>query len=526
MRVISVDEMREIERRAEVEYGLTSPLLMEHAGRSVAEILAARLGGEISGMEVVVLIGPGNNGGDGRVMARHLAQMGAKLTLFDWKTRQLEQFSAGALVPSAPMSAAPVITPAGDDLAGLRDAVARADVVVDALLGTGHSRPLDPTMRAALDLARAEHARRRQLFILAVDLPSGLNADTGALDEGTLAADLTVTLAFPKTGLFLFPGAEAVGELVVGEIGLPPEMSIPPGLELLDAPLAHTLLPKRPLDSNKGTYGKVMVVAGSPSFLGAAYLAAAAAAHVGAGLVTLATTPERAQVYAIKMSEATYCLLPPDAADPRLRAQTVLEGLAGYRSLVIGPGLSQASGVRPFVEAIFAGLRSLPDDRRPRLIVDADALNALATRDHWWEILPPQSVLTPHPGEMARLRGGETVSSGGPDRLAVARECAQAWGHVVVLKGACTLIASPEGSLRVNWPPNPALATAGTGDVLSGAIGGLLAQGLAPFDAASAAVHLHSRAGLRVSERIGDAGLLAGDLLPELPCAIAEVRGA
>ncbi len=519
MRVVSVDEMREIERRAEAEYGLTSPMLMERAGQSVAEILAARLGGEMAGMEVVALIGPGNNGGDGRVMARHLGRIGANLTLFDWKTRQLERLSGAS-------ESAASTTSAGDDLAGLRDALTRADVVVDALLGTGHSRPLDPTMRAALGLAQAERARRRQVFVVAVDLPSGLNADTGEVDEGTIPADLTVTLAFPKTGLFLFPGAAMVGELMVGEIGLPPEMSIPAGLELLDAPLVHGLLPKRPLDSNKGTYGKVMVVAGSPSFLGAAYLASAAAGRVGAGLVTLATTPERAHIYATKLSEATYCLLPPEDADPRQRAQAVLEGLSGYRALVIGPGLSQAPTVRAFVEAIFAGLRAMPESERPRLIVDADALNALSTRDTWWEQLPLNSVLTPHPGEMARLRGGEKVSGGGVDRLAVAQECARVWGHMIVLKGACALIASPEGGLRINWPPNPALATAGTGDVLSGAIGGLLAQGCSPFDAASAGVYLHSRAGLRVSERIGDAGLLAGDLLPELPCAIAEVKGA
>lgn len=516
MRVVSVDEMRGIEQRAEAEYGLTSPMLMERAGRSVAEALAARLGGDVAGRAVVTLVGPGNNGGDGRVMARYLAEMGAHLTLFEWKTRQLTHLPEDVAHPAVTDDA---------DLSGLRAAIARADVVADALLGTGHARPLDATMRAALALAREERARRHQLLILAVDIPSGLDADTGALDEGTLAADLTVTLAFPKVGLYLFPGADTVGEIQVGEIGLPPEMSVPLGLELIDAPLVRGLLPVRRLESNKGTYGKVMVVAGSSAYLGAAYLAAAAAGRVGAGLVTLATTADRAPFYAIKLSEATYALLPPDDADPRLRADAVLDGLGGYRALVVGPGLGQASSVRPFLEAIFAGLRALPDDQRPHLIVDADGLNALATRDRWWELLPPRTVLTPHPGEMTRLRGGERVSGGGADRLAVARECAAAWGHVVVLKGACALVATPEGALRINWPPNPALATAGTGDVLSGVVGGLLAQGAEPFAAASAAVHLHSRAGLRVSARLGDAGLLASDLLPELPYAIAEVKG-
>jgi len=516
MRVVSVDEMREIERRADAEYGLDGQALMERAGRSIAEALAEQSGGDVGGVEVVALVGPGNNGGDGRVMARYLAGAGAHVTLFDWKTRELSYLP--------PQSGADEPAPVGADMAELREAVAQADVVADALLGTGHSRPLDPTMRAALAVVQQER-ERRPLVVLAVDVPSGLNADTGALDEGTLVADLTVTLAFPKTGMFLFPGAETVGELAVGDIGLPADMSVPPGLELLDAKLIRGLLPVRRLESNKGTYGKVMVVAGSSAFLGAAYLASAAAGRVGAGLVTLATTAERAPFYAIKLSEATYALLPPDDADPHERGDAVMDALKGYRALVIGPGLGQTPSVRPFLEAIFARLRALPDDERPRLIVDADGLNALATRDHWWDMLPPNTVLTPHPGEMTRLRGGEQVSGGGADRLAVARECAQAWGHVVVLKGACTLVASPEGALHVNWPPNAALATAGTGDVLSGVVGGLLAQGVEPFAAASAAVHLHSRAGLRVSERQGDAGLLAGDLLPELPYAIAEVKG-
>ena len=158
-------------------------------------------------------------------------------------------------------------------------------------------------------------------------------------------------------------------------------------------------------------------------------------------------------------------------------------------------------------------------------MVDADGLNALAKLDQWWRLLPPQTILTPHPGEMARLRGGVAVSGGGADRLAVAREAARAWGHIVVLKGACTLIASPEGALRINGTPNPALATAGTGDVLAGTTAGLLAQGMAPYDAACAAVYLHALAGLRVHAHLGDAGLLAGDLLAELPLARQDVQG-
>ena len=519
MRVVSVDEMRAIERRAAEDYHLDSPTLMEHAGRSVAEALRRWLDGAVRGLRVLTLAGPGNNGGDGRVMNRYLAEWGAQITTWRWRDNVIES-TAGE-------------TPAGDDLAGLRAALAEADVVADALLGTGHARPLDPRMRQALALVAEQRERlapqaapgRPRPLVLAVDLPSGLDADTGAVDAGALPADLTVTLAFPKTGLILFPGAGYLGELVVGAIGLPAEMPIPAGFETLTSAEARALAPARPADSNKGTYGKLMALAGSPQFIGAAALCGASAARVGAGLVTIATTPERASVYAATLPEVTYLPLPPDDADPTVRARTLLEGLRGYTALVVGPGLSQAPGIKPFLLEIFAGLRALPEAARPRLLVDADGLNTLATEARWWERLPAGTVITPHPGEMARLRGGAQVSSGGADRLAVAAQAARDWNLVVVLKGACPLIAAPDGALRVNWSPNPALATAGTGDVLAGVIGGLLAQGLAPYAAASLGVYLHALAGARVRDRLGEAGAVAPDLIPELPLALRQTRG-
>ncbi len=214
MRVVTVEQMREVERRAETEYGLTSPTLMEHAGRGIAEALREHGGGSVADLNVLVLVGPGNNGGDGRVMGRYLADEGARLTEYLWKENVVTS-DVGTY-------------PAGESLDVLREAVGQADVVADAFLGTGSSRPLDPRMSAALALVREERARR-PLVVVAVDLPSGLNADTGAVDPGALAADLTVTLAFPKIGLFFFPGASFVGELEVGGIGLPDEMTIPPG---------------------------------------------------------------------------------------------------------------------------------------------------------------------------------------------------------------------------------------------------------------------------------------------------------
>ena len=505
MKVVTVAEMVAVEQQAERDYGLTSPTLMEEAGRSVAEAVRARLDGEVGGLKAVVLAGPGNNGGDGRVAARYLGEAGAHITIYDWKQARLEVDGQ--------------TTPVGENLGELAAALEAADVVLDALLGTGHARPLAPTMAAACALVTRERQRRPDLYVVAVDLPSGLNADTGAVDPGTLAADLTVTLAFPKVGLLLFPGASYVGELQVGGIGLPETMPVTAELEMLDGALVAPTLPRRPLDSNKGTFGKALALAGSSHYLGAAYLVCGAAARVGAGLVTLATLPELAPFYATMLPEITYALLPPESAPPDARAQAVLDNLGGYRALVVGPGLGQSPTTATLLEYLFAGLTALPAGQRPHLVVDADGLNNLAKLDHWWQRLPPRTILTPHPGEMSRLLGGATVSGGGADRLTVAHEAARDWGHIVVLKGACTLIASPEGALRINGIANPALATAGTGDVLAGTVAGLLAQGMEPYEAACAAVYLHALAGLRVSAHVGDAGLLAGDLLAELPPA-------
>jgi hydroxyethylthiazole kinase-like uncharacterized protein yjeF len=511
MRVVSVEEMRAIEARAGTEYGLDSPALMERAGRSVAEAVRDLLGGAVAGRGVVTLVGPGNNGGDGLVMGRYLEGWGARVTNYRWREATLERMDGTLAV--------------GEDLEELREALAGADVIVDALLGTGHARPLHPVMREALALAAQTRERRPETRIVALDLPSGLNADTGAVDEGTIAADMTVTLAFPKTGLFIFPGAEMVGELAVGTIGLPDEMEIGSGLELIDRALARDLAPPRPLDSNKGTFGKVMILAGSPSFIGAAALTGRGALRAGAGLVTIATTPERAAIYAAALPEVTYHLLPADDADPTARARALLAGLRGYRALVVGPGLSQSPEVSAFLMAVFVGLREMGAVERPRLLVDADGLNALAKEHDWPALLPPASILTPHPGEIARLLGGEEISGGGADRLEVTPRAAATWGHVVALKGGCTVIAAPDGRIRINWPPNPALATAGTGDVLAGIIGALLAQGLAPFDAASLGVYLHGQAGLRVAARLGQSGAVAGDLPAETPLAMREIRG-
>src|SRR6266699_3082053 len=436
MHVVTIAEMRELEARADKEYGLTSHILMENAGKSAAELLAnyTRRRHAIAGREVLLLIGPGNNGGDGLVVARYLEEWGARVTLYYWKEKLL--VSNGRDVAA--------VETAGE----LESAMRRAEYVLDSLLGTGRSRPLPDDMRALLARARQERERRETLRVVAIDLPTGLNADTG--------------------------------ELYVGDIGLPPEMEQGIRTEMLTAALVEKLLPQRPLDSNKGTFGKVMLLCGSPPYPGSAFLAGNGAGRVGSGLVTLAVTEQMLPIYASAIHEATFVLLPEEQAGSIERVETLINHLEGYRALLVGPGLGQSPYTREVILQLLEHLRGLPDEQRPHLVIDADGLNNLSALEHWWSLLPPETVITPHPGEMGRLCNGLKVSGGRIDRLQLARDKASEWQVILVLKGACTIITEPGGRTRLNWLANPALATAGTGDVLAGMIAGLLAQQVEP----------------------------------------------
>ena len=250
-----------------------------------------------------------------------------------------------------------------------------------------------------------------------------------------------------------------------------------------------------------------------------------AASRIGAGLVTLAVTEQMLAIYAGSFHESTFLLLPEESAGSFERANSILNHLEGYRALLTGPGLGQSPYIREVILELLESLRAMPDEKRPYLVIDADGLNNLSALESWWTLMPKDTVITPHPGEMGRLCKGVKVSGGGIDRLWLARSKAAEWQVTLVLKGACTIIVEPGGCTRINWQANPALATAGTGDVLAGMIAGLMAQKVDPFDAASAAVYLHTAASQLVSAEIGDTGLLASDLLGQIPRAIANIRG-
>ncbi len=511
MYIVTVAQMRELEAKADKQYGLTSHTLMQQAGKSAADLFEAHLlpHHTLNELEVLFLIGPGNNGGDGLVMAKHLVDAGALVSLYSWKERKLTVRGEEINVSETALE--------------LESAIGSTDYIVDALLGTGNSRPLTDDMRSLLAQVRQEREKRADLRIVSVDLPTGLNADTGEVDPGAVHADTTITFACPKQGFFFFPGRDYIGQLYVGDIGLPPELEESIQSELLTDNLVREMLPPRPLESNKGTFGKVMLFCGSFPYPGSAFLAGTASARVGAGLITLAVTERMLPIYASSFHEATFALLPPDNAESFTRSKALNDHLDGYRALLIGPGLGQSPNTREVILEVLEHLRSLPDEKRPHLVVDADGLNNLSKLERWWTLLPSGTIITPHPGEMGRLCGGTKVSGGNIDRLELARNKAKEWQITLVLKGACTIIAEPNGHTRINWLANPALAAAGTGDVLAGMTTGFLAQGMLPFDAASAAVYLHTVAAGIVSKEMGHAGMLASDLLAEIPRAMYKI---
>ncbi|GAB4324632.1 MAG: bifunctional ADP-dependent NAD(P)H-hydrate dehydratase/NAD(P)H-hydrate epimerase [Dehalococcoidia bacterium] len=517
MKLVTVDEMRALERAA-IEAGTSEAQLMEEAGLAVAQE-AWMLLGTLEGRRILVLAGPGNNGGDGLVAARHLHDWGADIVVYapagrprDANLEELEH--RGIPVASGERDA---------ERAGVRDLISASDLVVDALLGIGRARPLEPGNPLTEALEALAEARRGVTppKVVAVDLPTGLDADTGAVDPHTVTPDITVTFGLPKVGMYQAPGSEYVGQVQVIDIGIPKEAQEAVRLELLTARWTRTALPARPESANKGTFGKVLVIGGSARYRGAPAMAAAAAYRAGAGLVTIACPEEIIPSIASAIAEATW--LPQASGEhgelPGTVAGHLRRELPGYEAVVLGPGLSNTEETRALTWALLADISA---DVPNGAVIDADALNAIATFDDGPERVPANAVLTPHPGEMARLMK-TTVADVQERRIEVSREAAARFGCVVVLKGAQTVVADAAGRVRLCPFANPLLASAGTGDILAGMIGAYLAQGLKPFDAGALGVYLHAACGESLREEYGDAGLLAHELAARLPRVVREV---
>jgi hydroxyethylthiazole kinase-like uncharacterized protein yjeF len=517
LKILTASQTRQMEESC-AKIGLPSEKLMENAGLAVAGEVKRILSGA-DGRRILLLVGPGNNGGDGLVAARHLHDWGAKITVYLLGRRGDDDPNL-KLVRERDISCVEAAKDEG--FSQFNDSLASADAVVDALFGTGTARPFSGNILSVLDRVNKAKKKRPRWRVIALDLPSGLNADSGAVDPATLYADYTVTLGTPKPGLFNFPGAERVGKLTVADIGMPENMAEEVTSEYLTGELVRSVLPERPLQANKGSFGRVLVVAGSMNYIGAAYLACSGAIRVGAGLVTLAATPTLQSILAAKLTEVTYLPLPesrPGVFAPEA-ARLITQQLESYNVLLLGCGLGQSQAAVKLVRSILLAKQRV---ELPALVLDADALNTLAGTPKWWQQLAADAIVTPHPGEMARLTG-ISVPEIQADRLGAAKKWAAEWKKTVVLKGAYTVIASPEGRSVISPVANPGLASAGSGDVLTGAIAGLAAQGLPLFEAAAGGVYLHGEAGERVKSRLGDAGMIASDLLPELPVVIKNLK--
>ncbi|MBI5304859.1 MAG: NAD(P)H-hydrate dehydratase [Chloroflexi bacterium] len=534
MKLVTANEMRALEQRADAS-GNSYAMMMERAGKAVADVIADRV--EPRDARVLMLVGPGNNGGDGLVCARYLHDAGARVSLYIWKRAGNANDENWRLCRERNL----VETRAENDadFVALRKLVAESNVIVDALLGTGVARPIEGWLKELLQVVDQETrkpgdiapllplspAPQHSPLVVAIDLPSGLNPDTGALDPATPYADLTVTFAFPKVGQLAFPGANAVGELVVADIGIRDEWADANAPNVATARDIAALLPRRARDSHKGTFGKALLCVGSANYVGAAFLAGSAATRAGTGLVTLALARTIYPMLASALHETTFVVLPDDAGALVPDAASVLcNQLADYDALLVGCGFGRHPKTLEFVQTLLEQICNSKFVIRNSLVIDADALYALAQAGEWWTRLAPNAaIFTPHPGEMATLTGLSRAQVQA-DRVGIAKKFAAQWQQVVVLKGAFTVVAAPDGRTTILPFATPALATAGTGDVLAGTIVAMRAQKLSPYDAAIAGAYLHGLAGEIAAREIGDAGVVAGDLLTRLPEAIRRVR--
>jgi NAD(P)H-hydrate epimerase len=539
MKLVTVTQMKAIEKEADAS-GLSYNQMMENAGIGLAEIILDLYPDEEL-VKVFGLVGPGNNGGDTLIALAELAEAGWSAHAYLIKRKK------DALVKRL-LEAGGEVSSAGDDegFENLASGLSDADILLDGVLGTGFKLPLKEDIsnilaECAFILAELDESP----LVVAVDCPSGVDCDTGEVADETIMADVTVTMEAVKKGLLQFPAFEYIGELKTVDIGLPYDLNSMQGLniEVAEEQLVASLLPERPLDAHKGTFGTALIVAGSLNYTGAPLLAGLAAYRVGAGLVTMAVPAPLHSALAGQFPEATWILLPHEmGVVSENAAEVLIKNLERATALLVGPGFGTEDKTREFIENLLgqsaskkgtshigfiksgAGKKDEKTNSLPPLVFDADGLKLLAKIKDWHSLLPAPAILTPHPGEMSVLTG-LSVEEIQADRQGVASKYAKEWGHVLVLKGAFTIIASPDGRMTIIPVATPALARAGTGDVLAGLMVGLRAQGVDAYEAAIAGAWIHARAGLYAADDMGTtASVLAGDVLDSISDVLSDLE--
>jgi NAD(P)H-hydrate epimerase len=530
MKYVSIREMIAIEKEAN-ERGMTYANMMQHAGEGLAQIIRKRFS-EKKELGILGLVGSGNNGGDTLVALNSLAAEGWKTTVYLARPRDSED----ALLKKF-QELNPHLYSAQNDpeLTTLRKLLQEHAILLDGVLGTGIQLPLKGEVARILEFVKQFTSVNSALIVIAVDCPSGVNCDTGAAAQETIPAHLTVTMAAMKQGLLRFPANNLVGEVCVTGIGLPEEGNSLDSWRSIsrfvpEEDQIRQWLPARPKDAHKGTFGTSVIVAGSVNYTGAALLAGEAAYRAGTGLVNMAVPGSLQPILAGNLPEAVWTLLPEKQGVISADAvEILLKAVQRASSLLIGPGLGLEATTQEFMRRLLdrdqpssrGGIGFIPAkaqnadryDSLPPLTIDADGLKHLARIEGWYKLLPPGTILTPHPGEMAVLTGLETEVIQA-DRVAIAEQFSRSWRQVVVLKGAFTIIAYPEHSTAIIPVATPALARAGTGDVLAGLITGLRAQGVDSFKAAVCGAWIHAYAGIAAQKKIGNtASVLARDIL-------------
>jgi hydroxyethylthiazole kinase-like uncharacterized protein yjeF len=513
MKLITVDQIRAIEKEADA-HGLSYRQMMLNAGHGLAQSILIRFeDGE--NKTALGLVGSGNNGGDTLVALTELIQHGWQAVACLVKSRPkddewLNDFQRqGGIVINASQNT---------DFKEVEDALKKSMVLLDGVIGIGFRLPMEAPVG---DFLRRVAAFPTRPFTIAVNCPSGVDCASGEAAVECIPADLTVCMAAVKTGLLRFPAFQFVGELETVDIGLPHDLQAWSGIrdQVADPEMVAGWLPTRPLNAHKGSFGTAMLAAGSRAYTGAVLLAGRAAYRMGIGLLRIAIPASIHSTLAGHLPEATWLLLPELDGNISAEAAPILKNnLEKVNALLLGPGWGTGESTLQFLQQL------LKTEQLPPLVVDADGLRLLAKIPDWDKHLPRGSVLTPHPGEMSALTSLE-VNVIQQDRLEIARKYALQWGQVVVLKGALTVIASPQGYVVVVPVATPALARAGTGDVLAGMLTSLLAQGMDSFQTAVCASWVHARAGLLVAQWLGSAvSVLASDVIESIPQVLASLE--
>jgi len=512
MKIATVEQMHHLDKTAIQKYGISGPILMENAGEAAYYLIMKKLG-DVRSKKITVLCGVGHNGGDGLVVARKLHSMGAQIKLFALGKPEKYDATVHPFYEMAVKVGIPITQVLDESaLAAVADALAETDVIIDALFGTGLAREVGGRYAKIVTMINQSPAR-----VFSIDIPSGIHGDTGQVMGVAVRADATVTYGLPKPGNLIYPGFEHCGDLFITHISFPPELYENDALRIAVSPFPP--MPERRGDAHKGSVGKVMFVAGASRYLGAPYFASMAFLRAGGGLSYLATPESIAPFIAIKGNEIV--LLPQQETADGSLALANLDGMLAASEEMAMVALGSGVSLEPETQKL---MRELVSQLDAPLLIDGDGLTAIAGNPVCVQNRSAPTILTPHPGEMARLLG-VSVGEVQADRVAAARRAAAEWGATVVLKGAHTLIAHPDGRLFFNLSGNAGMATAGSGDVLTGVIAGMYAALHYDFEAAARmGAFIHGVAGDLAADDLGEEGVVAGDILARIPEAIQFYR--